>query len=141
MSRWRSVTLASLVALSVSSLVPVATAQEAPCRTLAGAVVVNLDDSRSPAAVAHVRRAVGSGQPWLLHIDRLHEDMHRRASLRGKPTRPGSDRDEYPPAVSAEGGAGADVELIPLADNRSAGGKMGSILRGYCDGQAFVFAP
>lgn len=139
--RTRSVVLAALVAVALPPFVPVATAQEAPCRTLAGAVVVNLDDSRSPAAVAHVRRAVAARQPWLLHIDRAHEDLHRRTSLRGIPTRPGHDRDEYPPAVSAEGGAGADVELIPAGDNRSAGGKMGAALRPYCDGQAFTFEP
>lgn len=111
------------------------------CRTIEGAVVVNLDDSRTPAAVAHVQRAVKRGQPWLLHIDREHADLHRRASLRGIQKVAGNDLDEYPPALAAEGGAGADVEPIPSSDNRSAGSKMGRALSPFCDGQAFIFQP
>ena len=49
-------------------------------------------------------------------------------------TRPGMDRDEYPPAVSAEGGAGADVRLVRSSENRSAG----AVIRPFCDGQRFV---
>lgn len=111
------------------------------CKTNSGAVVVNLNNDRSPAAVSHVRRAIRAGQPWFLHIDRVHEDVHRRASLRGIPKVAGHDLDEYPPAVAAEGGAGADVDPILPSDNRSAGATMGNALRGYCDGQAFVFRP
>lgn len=46
--------------------------------------------------------------------------------------------DEYPPAVSREGGAGADVRLVRSSENRSAGAAMGGRLRPFCDGQAFV---
>lgn len=138
--RTRTVLTCVVAAAGLAFGVAGSEAQEG-CRTSPDAIIVNLDDTRTPAAVDDVRRAVAAGQPWLLHIDRPHEDVHRRTSLRGLPTRPGYDRDEYPPAVSAEGGAGAVVRLIPSGDNRSAGGKMGHVLGPYCDGQAFVFQP
>ncbi len=53
----------------------------------------------------------------------------------GIPTIPGMDRDEYPPAVFAEGGAGASVRHIPLSDNRSAGGQMSAQLAGVPEGR------
>lgn len=77
----------------------------------------------------------------LLHIDRDGTDANRRASLKGIPTKQGYDRDEYPPAVSREGGAGADVRYVPSSENRSAGAVMGSQLSGYPDGQCFKYEP
>jgi hypothetical protein len=53
-------------------------------------------------------------------------------------TAPGKDRDEYPPALSVEGGAGADVKLITSGDNRSAGSTMKAQLAPFCEGQAFI---
>jgi hypothetical protein len=104
-------------------------------------VYVNLSDADSPAAIAHVRAAIAGGQPRILHWDPADAAAHRRASLRGVKTAPGQDRDEYPPAASAEGGAGADVRLIPSSDNRSAGARMGAVMRPFCAGQAFIVEP
>jgi hypothetical protein len=44
------------------------------------------------------------GKPRILHIRRDEADANRRASLRGIATKPGFDRDEYPPAMSDERG-------------------------------------
>lgn len=111
------------------------------CERTRLAVVVNLKDVEHRQTIAHVFNSLLSGQPRILHIDRADSEAHRAASLRGVPTKPGFDRDEYPPAMSAEGGAGADVAYVPRHDNRSAGAKMGNDLSGYCEGQAFILEP
>lgn len=108
------------------------------CSLVSRPVVVDLNDVRTPATVLHVRDAVRAGQPRELHLDRVNADAHRALSLRGIATAPGKDRDEYPPAASAEGGAGADVRLIPSGDNRSAGSTMRAQLAPFCEGQRFI---
>ena len=47
---------------------------------------------------------------------------------------PGLDRDEYPPAMFAEGGKGASVRAIPPSDNRGSGAFIGHKLDGVPDG-------
>ncbi len=83
--------------------------------------------------IADVRRRY----PLVLHIDRAGADENREDSLRGIPTKPGFDRDEYPPAVAREGGEGADVRYVRSSENRSAGSYMGNRLEPYCSGQPF----
>jgi hypothetical protein len=51
----------------------------------------------------------------------------------------GYDRDEYPPAISDEGGKGADVRYVRSAENRSAGSVMRYQLAPYCNEQRFIF--
>jgi hypothetical protein len=108
------------------------------CLTVRVPIVVDLSDTAHVDLIAHERAAVDRGAPRLLHVDRPDADAHRKASLRGHPTRPGFDRDEYPPAVAAEGGAGADVDYVPRAENRSGGAVLRAALAPFCDGQAFI---
>jgi hypothetical protein len=112
-----------------------ATAGAATCMHQRGAVVVSL--SKYPHIAAHIRAAIRGGRPVLLHIDRRHADQHRDTSTAVLPTKAGYDRDEYPPAMSREGGRRADVRYVDSHENRAAGASMGYHLRGYCDGQAF----
>ena len=126
------------VALATPNVAPL---QATPCQTTPLAVVVNLDDQKNDGTIAHARRAVTSGEPRVLHIARSLFKAHRAASLRGIPTKHGFDRDEYPPAFSLEGGAGADVDYVESSDNRSAGSRMGKQLQPYCDGQGFILEP
>ena len=123
------------IALTTPNVVPL---QTTPCQVTPLAVVVNLDDQKNDGTIAHARRAVESGKPRVLHIARSLFKAHRAASLRGIPLKHGFDRDEYPPAASSEGGAGADVDYVESSDNRSAGSRMGKQLTPYCDGQAFI---
>ena len=105
------------------------------CTRQKRAVVVSL--SKYPNIADHVRDAIAAGQPVILHIDRKHADEHRAESTDDLPTKRGYDRDEYPPAMSREGGESADVRHVKSSENRAAGASMGGQLRGYCNGQAF----
>jgi hypothetical protein len=118
------------------ALLPLADA--AACRHSRRAVRVRISRRRWPHIARHIERA-RSHFPRVLHLDRAGADETRAESLRGIPTRDGYDRDEYPPAVSLEGGEGADVKLVRSSENPSAGASMGGRLRPYCDGQRFVF--
>jgi hypothetical protein len=73
-------------------------------------------------------------QPSILTINRGGAETNRAKSLKNILTRPPKDRDEYPPAMFKEGGAGASVKYIPEADNRGSGSAMGSALYGLKDG-------
>ena len=95
---------------------------------------VFISRSASPEAAQHILDAQAAGHPAVLTLDRTGRPARRRAALRGIPTQPGLDRDEYPPAVFAEGGAGSSVRHIPRSDNRSAGGQMSVQLRGAPNG-------
>lgn len=107
------------------------------CRLVGQVVEVEIDASDYPRSAAHVRQATRLGELGLLHIDRAGAEENRDQSLAGIPTRDGYDRDELPPAMSHEGGAGAHVAYVPYSDNRGAGASMGHQLSDYCSGQAF----
>lgn len=112
-----------------------------PCHREPLAVVVDLNNDRQAPVIDHAHDAVINGQPRILHIDRADATAHRIASLAHTPVRAGFDRDEYPPAVSQEGGAGADIRYISPRANRSAGSTMGRALADFCEGQAFILEP
>jgi hypothetical protein len=97
-----------------------------------------LPQNRYPESASHIQDAVGDGQPGVLHIDRGAADTNRNASLAGYPTVSGYDRDEYPMAMTQEGGTGADIRYIDPSDNRGAGSFIGNQLRDYPDGTPFV---
>ena len=62
-------------------------------------------------------------------IDRRGAESRRKASLKGVPVVPGKDRDEWPPAVSKEGGSGASVRHISPTDNRGFGSFLGRVIK------------
>lgn len=116
------------------------------CRIENRVVQIGISRSRSPQTVRHFEDAIRSGYPAVLTIDRAGADENRQQSLAGIATRDGYQRDEYPPAISAEGGIAergpmkgkrADVRLIPATDNARSGASMGVKLRQYCSGQKF----
>ena len=114
------------------------------CERTNKVVVVKLD--KYPMILRHVRYAVrypgedGYVEVRVLTLERNHADRRRRAALKRFPTKPGYDRDEYPPAVSEEGGLGSDVRYVRSGENRAAGASMGNQLEDYCDGQRFRIA-
>ncbi|WP_210165945.1 NucA/NucB deoxyribonuclease domain-containing protein, partial [Bosea sp. AAP35] len=92
--------------------------------------------SASPQAAQHILDAQAAGQPRVLTLDKNPANVaaRRSAATSRLPTMPGMDRDEYPPATFAEGGATASVRHVSRSDNRSAGGQMTSQLAGLPDG-------
>lgn len=80
-----------------------------------------IDPSRYPAVAGHVREAIGKGHPDILTHDPKNARKNRRDSLRGIPTAPKMQRDEYPFASTKEGGKGASVKSVPEADNMGCG--------------------
>jgi hypothetical protein len=95
---------------------------------------VTIDSQRYPESAAHAREAQESGQPDTLTIDRKGADARRRDALRGTSSTPGKDRDEYPPAMFKEGGAGASVRPVAPSDNRGAGACIGAQCKELPDG-------
>jgi hypothetical protein len=106
-----------------------------------------VDSAKYPESARHIREAQSgtisrggrtrSGQPAMpsiVTIDTAGADANRAESLRGIPTRPPLDRDEYPPAMFQEGGKGASVKYINASDNQGSGSSMGSALRGLPKG-------
>jgi hypothetical protein len=85
---------------------------QAACTLNRSLVVVDLDDVKHRHIIDHALDARRAGHKRILHIRRDEATANRRASLRGIPTKPRYDRDEYPPAMSDEGGKGADVRYV-----------------------------
>lgn len=93
-----------------------------------------------PETAAHIAAAIQNGHPAVCTIDRDGADDNRSKSLAGIPTISGYDRDEWPMAMCAEGGAGASVAYVELSDNRGAGSWVGNALEEYPDGTKVAFA-
>ncbi|MFJ4577606.1 hypothetical protein ACIP4W_40960 [Streptomyces sp. NPDC088846] len=78
-------------------------------------------------AIQHLDSAIHAaeqgGEGMMVMLDRAGADARRQDNLRGIATRPGQDRDEFPPAIFKEG-AGAHVKYIGAGDNRGAGSDM-----------------
>jgi hypothetical protein len=101
-----------------------------------GAVRVSISRSRFPESAAHIEDAQAAGQSSRLTIDRAGAAARRAESMRGNPRVRGFDRDEYPPAMTSEGGAGSSVRPISPGDNRGAGACIGWQCRGLPDGSS-----
>ncbi|HKJ50860.1 MAG TPA: RHS repeat-associated core domain-containing protein [Gammaproteobacteria bacterium] len=99
-----------------------------------GAKKIEVSAKQHPEAAKHIQDAQAAGHPKTLTIDRSNAAANRNESLRGVPTKKGLDRDEYPPAMFKEGGAGASVRHINIKDNRGSGSCIGAQCSGLPDG-------
>lgn len=97
-------------------------------------LILEFPSSRYPETAEHIRSAIEKGQSAVCTIDRKSANKHRDQSLRGIPTKPGFDRDEWPMAMCKEGGDGADIAYISPSDNRGAGSWVANQLEDYPDG-------
>jgi len=100
---------------------------------------VKMSRSKYPESVKYIEDAIKNGQPEVLTLDRAGAKANRRASLKGHEKIPNLDLDEYPPAMSKEGGIGADIRGINRSDNRGSGSSAGHQLRNYPDGTKFHY--
>lgn len=86
---------------------------------------VIVSSKQHPQAAAHIYEAQRLGEPTVLTLDRANAAQRRRDALRYTPRNEkspaGKDRDEYPPAMTREGGSNASVRYIDLGHNRGAG--------------------
>ncbi|WP_230632622.1 NucA/NucB deoxyribonuclease domain-containing protein [Paenibacillus athensensis] len=98
------------------------------------AVTLVFPKERYPQTAAHIADAIAHGESPICTLDRDRAEEHRKASLKGVPVKSGYDRDEWPMAMCAEGGAGADIAYIKPADNRGAGSWIANQLENYPDG-------
>jgi hypothetical protein len=115
-----------------------ATAASRACTRTSAVVDIGLSSTKYARVLAHARRAIAKGWPATLTVHRDGADQRRAHLLTGIPTRPGMDRDEYPPAM-ARAGWRADVAYVPSGENRGAGSVMGIKLRRFCDGTRFRY--
>lgn len=102
-------------------------------------VTLNFPTDKYPETSAHIKAAIAKGESGICTIDRAGADENRGESLKGIPTKEGYDRDEWPMAMCAEGGAGADVEYVESSDNRGSGSWVGNQLEAYTDGTRVLF--
>ena len=99
---------------------------------------ITFSATRFPHIKRHAERAIARGWPSVLVLMRPGAGSRRARLLRGRPTRRGEDRDEYPPAVG-RGRWRADVAYVPSSENRSHGSALGVKLRRFCDGTRFRY--
>lgn len=95
---------------------------------------VILDSARYPQTAEHIRAAQNLGYPTELTICRTGAKERRSDSLSGTPSRSDFDRDEFPCAMFAEGGSGANVAYIAASDNRGSGSALQWQIRTLPDG-------
>lgn len=101
--------------------------------------VIQFPKERYPETGGHIQKAIQNGHSDVCTIDRNGADSRRQESLKGVPTKPGFDRDEWPMAVCLEGGKGASVQYVSPSDNRGAGSWVGHQISSYSDGQRILF--
>ncbi|MFX3634520.1 MAG: DNA-entry nuclease [Candidatus Pristimantibacillus sp.] len=94
---------------------------------------------RYPETAKHIKDAIAAGESSICTIDREGAEENRKESLRGIETKKGFDRDEWPMAMCAEGGEGADIAYISPSDNRGAGSWVSNQLEDWPDGTRVAF--
>ncbi|HEV3485121.1 MAG TPA: hypothetical protein VG106_06920 [Vicinamibacterales bacterium] len=139
---------------SPPALPPPATAPKSSCRRPSTVQRLRFSTTRYPNIKTHVEAAIAKGWPRILVLNRPGADERRNRLLEHIPTRPGFDRDEYPPAVGRGRPNGnqkglirginpigwlADVMYVPSSENRSHGSTLGTKLRRLCNGVRFRY--
>jgi hypothetical protein len=86
-----------------------------------------------PGLARNFDEAVANGAPTRLNrVSAAARDANRRAALRGQEPAPaGMSLDEYPFACSAQGGAGACVSAVPVAEQSYQGGVLSTFFQKY----------
>jgi hypothetical protein len=133
---------------------PPITAPKSNCMRPSTVQRLRFSATKYPTIKLHMETAIAKGWPRILVLNRPGADKRRDRLLENIPTRPGFDRDEYPPAVG-RGRANAnlkglvrginplgwlaDVMYVPSSENRSHGSTLGAKLRGLCNGVRFRY--
>ena len=117
------------------------------CRLVHKIVTIHLDPNSVPQIIQHIKTAT-TVQHWprILIVNRPDADRRRNRLLRTVKSRPGQDRDEYPPAILRGRGDGlergqnptgwmASVAYVAPRQNQSAGATTSARVAPYCNGQ------
>ena len=124
---------------------------EAGCVKPSAVQQVGFSATKYPNIRRHFLKAIRSGWPATLVVDRRGTDARRDRLLANVATKDGYDRDEYPPAMGRGRGSEAltrganpvgwmaSVMLVPSSENRSHGSVMGIKLRRFCSGTRFSY--
>ncbi|TYP77706.1 NucA/NucB deoxyribonuclease domain-containing protein [Paenibacillus methanolicus] len=115
------------------------TRQPSGRETVQAEVTLTFPADQYPETAAHMKEAIAGGKSAICTIDRDGADANRQEALKDVPVKEGFDRDEWPMAMCAEGGAGADVEYVKQGDNRGAGAWISNQLEAYEDGTQVRF--
>ncbi|WP_211747001.1 NucA/NucB deoxyribonuclease domain-containing protein [Paenibacillus sp. Marseille-Q4541] len=135
-----SVIIALILIAGYFDLIDLSPPQEnTPEDTPQDIVQLEFPADRYPETAEHIQNAIKQGKPDICTIDRSGAEENRDESLKGIPTKKGYDRDEWPMAMCAEGGTGANIEYIDPSDNRGAGSWVGNQLEGFRDGTKVEF--
>ncbi|WP_407074314.1 NucA/NucB deoxyribonuclease domain-containing protein [Paenibacillus lacisoli] len=102
-------------------------------------VTITFPIAKYPQTGQHIREAIDAGASSVCTIDRKGAAANRELSLKHVKVKKGYDRDEWPMAMCAEGGTGADVKYISPKDNRGAGSWVSHKLESYPDGTKVKF--
>ena len=108
------------------------------CVTSREVVPVGFSATKYPNIRRHYERAVAAGWPAVLELNRAGSDRRRDRLLGRSSSRPGQDRDEYPPAVG-RASVRASIAFVPSSENRSHGATLGTKLRRFCNGTRFRY--
>ncbi|HEX5926345.1 MAG TPA: hypothetical protein VFY45_21115 [Baekduia sp.] len=128
--------------------VPSAGTNAAGCARPSAVQNISFSKTKYPNIRRHFLDALRKGWPRTLVLNRSGADARGDRLLAPYPTRPGQDRDEYPPAVGRGKGPGlergvnptgwrADVRYVPSGENRSHGSTLGANLRACATARTF----
>lgn len=120
--------------LATLGLSKVVLGKQPPASTPTPSKTIPLSNSKHGEAAQHASDAIAAGKPSVLTIDRSGAAGNRKEATGGMEKVPGKHLDEYPPAMFAEGGAGASVRPISPRDNMSSGACIGNACRGLPNG-------
>jgi hypothetical protein len=120
------------------------------CQRPSGVQTLTFSKLQHPGIRRHVQRAIRKGWPAVLVLNRVGATERRKRLMRDWPTRPGEDRDEYPPAIGRGRGTGltagskprgwkADVAYVHSSEIRSHEAVLGNQLDPFCDGTRFQY--
>ena len=101
---------------------------------------VNIDPDKYPESAQHIKEAQEAGHPAVLTKGDgpdAAKANRKEATGGAEPAGPGKQNDEYPPAMSKEGGKGASVKPIGASDNMGSGASLGNQTRDLKPGDKF----
>lgn len=103
-------------------------------------IPIYIDGDKHPESAEHGKESLENDIENKGVIDRKGASERRKENLKGIPTEPGKDRDEFPPAV-IDTKSKVSVRHISSSDNRGAGSSIGKQIKNLPDGTPVIIIP